>query len=71
MTDNMKHGNQQTNIVKYMEQAGLLRCVRESDPKLIYVEYGAGKGGLSHFVSQRLADKYKEETAGEVNNETL
>jgi hypothetical protein len=34
-----------------MEQAGLLKCVKESDPQLIYVEYGAGKGGLSHFVS--------------------
>ena len=44
-----------------MEQAGLLRCVKESDAQLIYVEYGAGKGGLSHFVSQRLSEKYKEE----------
>lgn len=27
LTENMKHGNQQTNIVKYMEQSGLLRCL--------------------------------------------
>lgn len=62
ITDNVKHGNQQTNIVQYMEHAGLLRCVRECDAQLIYVEYGAGKGGLSHFVSQRLSEKYKQET---------
>jgi hypothetical protein len=51
LTDNMKHGNQQTNIVKYMEQAGLLRCVGKTDQQVLSVEYGAGKGGLSHFVS--------------------
>jgi hypothetical protein len=51
LTDNMKHGNQQTNIVKYMEQVGLLRCVGKTDEQVLYVEYGAGKGGLSHFVS--------------------
>ncbi len=34
-----------------MEKADLLRCVKESDAQLVYVEYGAGKGGLSHFVS--------------------
>jgi len=37
----------------------------------VYVEYGAGKGGLSHFVSQRLADKYKEERGNDVSVEEL
>ena len=44
-----------------MEQAGLLRCVGQTNEQIFYVEYGAGKGGLSHFVSQRLSDKYHEE----------
>jgi tRNA:m4X modification enzyme len=71
LTDNMKHGNQQTNIVKYMEQTGLLRCVGQPNEQLLYVEYGAGKGGLSHFVSQRLADKYKEEGADSMSKFVL
>lgn len=44
-----------------MEQAGLLRCIVTPDEQVRYVEYGAGKGGLSHFVSQRLADRYQEQ----------
>jgi len=44
-----------------MEQADLINCIKESDSQIIYVEYGAGKGGLSYFVSQRLSEKYKEE----------
>ena len=61
LTEGMKHGNQQANIVKYMEKDGFLQCVGKTDDQMLYVEYGAGKAGLSHFVSSRLSDKYIEE----------
>ena len=43
-----------------MEEAGLLDCLNKEEEQFIYVEYGAGKAGLSHFVSSRLGIKYNE-----------
>ena len=45
-----------------MEEAGLLDCLNKEEEQFIYVEYGAGKAGLSHFVSSRLGIKYNEFT---------
>mmetsp|Transcript_23802 Transcript_23802/g.39144 ORF Transcript_23802/g.39144 Transcript_23802/m.39144 type:complete len:345 (+) Transcript_23802:522-1556(+) len=41
-----KHLMQHSSIVANLDQASLL------DPSRVYVEFGAGKGGLSHFVRQ-------------------
>ena len=43
-TPELKHGNQQTKIVKIMGENGLL--------KGDFVEYGAGKAGLSSFIGE-------------------
>jgi hypothetical protein len=43
-----------------MEEVGLLDCLNKEEEQIIYVEYGAGKAGLSHFVSSRLGVKYNE-----------
>ena len=43
-----------------MDEAGLLDCLNKEEQQFIYVEYGAGKAGLSHFVSSRLGIKYNE-----------
>ena len=48
LTEGMKHGNQQDNIVAKMQEAKLLNF---SDGKVIFAEYGAGKAGLSSFVA--------------------
>jgi hypothetical protein len=46
----LKHGNQQTNIVKYMVDSELLSL----DGNTLFVEFGAGKAGLSSFVCNEL-----------------
>ena len=62
LSEGMKHGNQQTNIVERMVDGGLMTNtsgeVANSD--VIYVEYGAGKAGLSSFVAAKLADLHEE-----------
>ena len=52
LTEGMKHGNQQTNIVNKMHEEKLLEAM--GDEEIIYVEYGAGKAGLSSFVAMKL-----------------
>ena len=60
LTEGMKHGNQQTNIVNKMSESSLLNC--QGDKDLIYVEYGAGKAGLSSYVALELAEVHKKES---------
>lgn len=58
LSDSLKHGNQQDNIVAKMCEGKLLTY--SNDSKTIYVEYGAGKAGLSSFVAQKLAELYTQ-----------
>ena len=52
LTDTIKHGNQQDKIVAKMCEGKLMNCENlNEDDKMIYVEYGAGKAGLSSFVA--------------------
>ena len=62
LSETMKHGNQQTNIVNKMCDGKLLSCseMLGSDGRLVYVEYGAGKAGLSSFVAQKLAELHPD-----------
>lgn len=59
LSEGMKHGNQQTNIVNKMSQGNLLNC--QGEKEIIYVEYGAGKAGLSSFVAQELGAMHTKE----------
>ena len=44
-----------------MSEGKLLSCdLPGADSKLIYVEYGAGKAGLSSFVAMGLEDVHKQ-----------
>ena len=47
-----------------MYDGKLLSCAellgQNEDDKIIYVEYGAGKAGLSSFVAQKLAEVHNE-----------
>jgi len=63
--ESMKHSNQQDNIVKEMEDVSML-----NRQKTLYVEYGAGRAGLSSFVAAEIAksattkDEANEEQTG-------
>jgi len=46
-----KHGSQQVAIASHLRTMGLL------DKKLCYIEFGAGKGGLSHCLAAATEDK--------------
>jgi hypothetical protein len=54
-THELKHGNQQDKIVKYMDEGGLINI-----PNCLYVEFGAGKAGLSVYVAADLHEKKAE-----------
>lgn len=60
MSDTRKHGNQQNNIVAKMSEEHLMNPQAHGDKELIYIEYGAGKAGLSAFVAQKLAELHTE-----------
>ena len=53
LSDGAKHGNQQNNIVAKMCES---RLMTSSENQTIYVEYGAGKAGLSSFVAMKLEE---------------
>lgn len=42
-----------------MSQGNLLNC--QGEKEIIYVEYGAGKAGLSSFVAQELGAMHTKE----------
>jgi tRNA:m4X modification enzyme len=50
----LKHMNQQNKIVDWMQGHNLL----ENDT--VYIEYGAGRAGLSSFVAERLKQNSKK-----------
>jgi type I site-specific restriction-modification system R (restriction) subunit len=60
LSDTRKHGNQQNNIVAKMCEGYLMNAQALGDKKMIYIEYGAGKAGLSAFVAQKLAKLHTE-----------
>lgn len=43
-----------------MCEGNLLKCTDLGTSNLIYIEYGAGKAGLSSFVATKLADIHTE-----------
>ena len=55
LSDGAKHGNQQNNIVAKMCES---RLMTSSENQTIYVEYGAGKAGLSSFVAMKLEEQH-------------
>ena len=46
-----KHRNQQNKIVDWMEARGLLQTAASDT---VFIEYGAGRAGLSSFVAERM-----------------
>jgi len=62
----MKHSNQQNKIVDWMVEKKLLRVSNLSDEKnKLFIEYGAGRAGLSSFVAERLKEHIKDDKSRE------
>ncbi|KAG0241322.1 tRNA:m(4)X modification enzyme TRM13 [Actinomortierella wolfii] len=49
---NIKHAQQQGSLLGHMDRLGLL-----SDPRACFIEFGAGRGGLSRYLKEALQDR--------------
>ena len=61
----MKHMNQQNKIVDWMKQHGLLEVKKDVDR--VYIEYGAGRAGLSSYVAERIHQDIGEDGDNKAN----
>ena len=61
----MKHMNQQNKIVDWMKDHGLLEVKKDVDR--VYIEYGAGRAGLSSYVADRIDHDIGEEDENKDN----
>ena len=54
----LKHTNQQNKIVDWMKDHELLKS-KEKSIDQVFIEYGAGRAGLSSYIAQRISGENK------------
>jgi hypothetical protein len=57
--------NQQNKIVDWMKEHGLLQVKKDVDR--VYIEYGAGRAGLSSYVAERIHQDIGEDGDNKAN----